>query len=228
MGNEEKVYDEGYARAEEKAEAIKDKNTEMQKYIFEPIYSDFSHQQILTATILLEDSPSDQKYGYVVEAAVLIKPTITEYLAILDTDSGSEFVGEYRRNLAGWLGDIWLADHKMSDDDYKADLDGVNISGLVINEDISTIEAVNEYYELISNGTTTREREFLYNKGEGDVEQGLRNVKGASGIYQIFGMVMDLPDWVGNWFIDEESDKKILGVDAAETFFNKLEAGANK
>ena len=140
-----------------------EKNFSNTAYILEPNYSDFAHLQILIATI----TPDVEAENIVEEKD---KKSETE-------ERVAGLVNKYRKILAGWLGDIWLADSKMSEDDYKADLDGVNIANLIIKEDINTIEALNEYYNAIGNGITTREKEFLCNMGDGDASKGLENIK---------------------------------------------------
>lgn len=182
----------------------------------EPIYSDFAHQQILTAAITLEDATADKLAGDGVKTVTLplkvssnaldndyIKekymtlpgaPLLYMYLqganayAYSLEKEAEGTVKTVRTSLAGWLGDIRLADSKMSEDDYKADLDGLNISNLVIKEDINTIEAINEYYSALECGTTTREKEFLCNMGNGDASKGYDDIKPIYGMYnKMFG-----------------------------------------
>ena len=151
----------------------------------EPKNSDFAHQQILTAAITLEDAVADKFAGESAKIAGMVldisMSSITADLPILPSsadwmsEEANDIVYSYRTSLAGWLGDLRLADNKMSDDDYKADLDGLNISNLIIKEDINTIEAINEYYGVLESGATTREKEFLCNMGNGDASKGYRN-----------------------------------------------------
>ena len=145
-----------------------------------PKYSDFSHQQILTAAITLDGITADKMAGNFVSTLCqsitddgsLVGKGLAEWLS----KESSDIVNSYRTSLAGWLGDLRLADNKMSVDDYKADLDGLNVSNLVIKEDINTIEAINEYYGVLESGATTREKEFLCNMGNGDASTGYSNI----------------------------------------------------
>ena len=59
-------------------------------------------------------------------------------------------------NMSGWLGDTTnVADVNPSigNDDYKADLDLVNITSIMKKDNISFIEASNKYYNNLENGT---------------------------------------------------------------------------
>lgn len=179
----------------------------------------------------MEDNKVDQFIGNVVGSAVgvgtqkyqPISPSGVYLVNKVTEDIAIDISNEYRMDLAGWLGDIMLADHKMSDDDYKADLDGVNISELIMNEDINTIEAVNEYYGSISNGTTTREKEFLCNKGEGNIEKGWRNLKIICVAYGGGVMLIDGGKEIIASLKGETMEKpKISEREAAISFFNKL------
>lgn len=66
-------------------------------------------------------------------------------------------------NMSGWLGDTTnVADVNPSigNDDYKADLDSVNITSIMKKDNISFIEASNKYYNNLENGTYNRAEEF--------------------------------------------------------------------
>lgn len=177
-------------------------------YPIGPNYSDFAHQQILTATITLENAVADNQAGNSVKAAmnplkvldsdyvkamfgpISLLPSfnkgldsVAAYADVAD-EAVKYMVHAYRTSLAGWLGDIRLADSKMSEDDYKADLDGLNLSNLIIKEDISTIEAINEYYSALESGAITREKEFLCNMGDGEALKGYENIKTLDNLYE--------------------------------------------
>lgn len=67
-------------------------------------------------------------------------------------------------DFAGWLGDATLKDGddiSFGNDDYKADLDAVNITQKMRNENISYIEASNEYYSEMKRGEYTRAEKFI-------------------------------------------------------------------
>ena len=103
--------------------------------------TDFAHQYITMATHL---------YG---------KPRIPDFLG-----------GHNNTNdMSGWYGDVTdaaFAKPSMGNDDYKADLDSVNITSLMKKDNISFIQASNKYYNNLENGTYNRAIEFKKNKGE--------------------------------------------------------------
>ncbi|MBP1046681.1 hypothetical protein I6N96_10305 [Enterococcus sp. BWM-S5] len=73
-----------------------------------------------------------------------------------------------RKELAGWRGDATREAEKtpsMGNDDYKADLDAVNISAIMKDKNLSYIEASNQYYAAISDGDYTRVEAFDKNTG---------------------------------------------------------------
>lgn len=73
---------------------------------------------------------------------------------------------EYTNNMSGWLGDTTnVADVNPSigNDDYKADLDSVNITSIMKKDNISFVEASNKYYKNIENGNYNRAEEFKKN-----------------------------------------------------------------
>ena len=74
---------------------------------------------------------------------------------------------EHTNNMSGWLGDTTnVADVNPSigNEDYKADLDSVNITSLMKRDNISFVEASNKYYKNLENGTYNRAEEFKKNK----------------------------------------------------------------
>ena len=83
-------------------------------------------------------------------------------------------------DLAGWLGDTTnkaFKEPSMSGDDYKADLDAVNIL-YMYNKDKSRdyIEVINEYYRRIRKGELNRAKMFKENLGLKYIEDGIRKV----------------------------------------------------
>ena len=81
---------------------------------------------------------------------------------------------EYTNNMSGWLGDTTnVADVNPSigNDDYKADLDSVNITSIMKKNNISFIEASNKYYKNLENGTYNRAEEFKKNIDFDDVKR---------------------------------------------------------
>ena len=81
----------------------------------------------------------------------------------------SDFYGgrEHVKDLSGWEGDTTFnaTDKKPSigEDDYKADLDSVNLIGRM-QQGQSYAQATSSYYADLQNDSTLREREFLKNK----------------------------------------------------------------
>ena len=81
-------------------------------------------------------------------------------------------------NMSGWLGDTTnVADVNPSigNDDYKADLDSVNITSIMKKDNISFIEASNKYYNNLENGTYNRAEEFKKNIGLNEVKNKIFN-----------------------------------------------------
>ena len=112
--------------------------------------TDFAHQYITTATHL---------YG---------KSRVPDIL-------GGH---EYTNNMSGWLGDTTnVADvnPSMGNDDYKADLDSVNITSIMKKDNISFIEANNKYYKNIENGIYNRAEEFKKNIDLNEVKNKIFN-----------------------------------------------------
>ena len=76
--------------------------------------------------------------------------------------------------MSGWLGDttnIADVDPSIGNDDYKADLDSVNITSIMKKDNISFIEASNKYYNNIENGNYNRAEEFKKNVDFDDVKR---------------------------------------------------------
>ena len=103
-------------------------------------HADFTHQSITMATHL---NPSS--------------------FQLSDVYGGREHV----KDLSGWEGDTTknATDKKPSigEDDYKADLDSVNLIGRM-QQGQSYDQAITSYYSDLQKNTTLREREFLKNK----------------------------------------------------------------
>ena len=81
-------------------------------------------------------------------------------------------------NMSGWFGDTTnVADVNPSigNDDYKADLDSVNITSLMKRNNISFIEASNKYYKKLENDTFNRAEEFKKNIDFNEVKNKIFN-----------------------------------------------------
>lgn len=101
---------------------------------------DYVHQQITTAAILGYEIRKDGELSNI-------------YLL-----GGDEKVAEY----AGWLGDAVLPPQAFGPEDYKADLDAVNITNIMEKQDLTYQEAVGKYYSQLDNGLSRAEL-FLEN-----------------------------------------------------------------
>ena len=103
-------------------------------------HADFTHQSITMSTHLIPGS-----------------------FQLSDVYGGRENV----RDLSGWEGDTTknATDMKPSigEDDYKADLDSVNLIGRM-QQGQSYAQATSSYYADLQKDSTLREREFLKNK----------------------------------------------------------------
>ena len=108
--------------------------------------ADFAHQSITMATILYQN------------------PTRFSNLYTLDH--------EQTNDLAGWRGDVTtdaFAKPSIGNDDYKADLDAVNITELM-KTGLSYQEATNRYYADLGKGRYTRADKFLEYKDLDDIK----------------------------------------------------------
>lgn len=75
---------------------------------------------------------------------------------------------------AGYVGDVYGTagnGAKLTQDDYKADLDAVNLCAR-LQKDSNAIDVIGQYYAGISAGTVNRANEFVVNLGNGDYEKG--------------------------------------------------------
>lgn len=107
---------------------------------------DFTHQSITTATILDENIRLANMSG------------------IITGSFSSETVDE----LAGWRGDttkVPAENPSIGNDDYKADLDAVNITQRMADKNISYAQASAEYYNDLATGNANRATEFKNNSG---------------------------------------------------------------
>ena len=101
--------------------------------------TDFAHQSITTATHLYDKPVPADIYGI--------------------------FMGG-KSALAGWRGDVTKdaeAKPSLGNDDYKADLDTVNITSIMQKSKVDYISASNLYYDGISSGSYTRASAFKEN-----------------------------------------------------------------
>jgi len=152
-------------------------------------HADFTHQSITMATHL---NPSS--------------------FQLSDLYGGREHV----KDLSGWEGDTTFNANDMKpsigEDDYKADLDSVNLIGRM-QKGQSYDQAITSYYSDLQKDSTLREREFLNNKD-------WKHVKGM--IYA--GVVPPNILKKGEASIKEYIEEKYPEV---STFLNRLESVAD-
>ncbi|WP_088825565.1 T7SS effector LXG polymorphic toxin [Listeria goaensis] len=120
--------------------------------------TDFAHMAITTSTILFGKNNGDDYFRELAESVGEL------YNGIPDVNAN-----------AGYIGDIFGtngARPSMKSDDYKADLDAVNISDRLDSKQ-SIITVVNDYYSEISAGETNRADEFIMNLGKGSYDNGM-------------------------------------------------------
>ncbi|SDJ28205.1 hypothetical protein SAMN05216477_11717 [Streptococcus equinus] len=81
---------------------------------------------------------------------------------------------EHVKDLAGWEGDTTFnandMDPSIGEDDYKADLDSVNIIGRMEKGQTYSQASVS-YYRDVNKDSTTREKEFVKNKDWDEVKK---------------------------------------------------------
>lgn len=107
---------------------------------------DFTHQSITTATILDNNIRLANMSGIVT----------------------GRFDSKAVDELAGWRGDttkVPAEKPSIGNDDYKADLDVVNITQRMKNKNVCYTQASNDYYNGLSNGQVNRAEEFNNNSG---------------------------------------------------------------
>ncbi len=119
---------------------------------------DLAHMAIVMTAILTPDNNAFLKAG----------------------DGSGIFNGIYDlRANAGYVGDVYGTagnGPKLTPDDYKADLDAVNLSTRFQNGG-NAIEIMNQYYSEITDGTGNRAKEFATNIGHGNYKEGIKILK---------------------------------------------------
>ena len=100
---------------------------------------------------------------------------------------------------AGYLGDVAGANGappSMGNDDYKADLDAVNIYYRIKNNK-NYVETVNEYYDNIDSQTISRAREFVVNVGNGSYDDGILHLQDKW--LELESKIKDNPEAYEHW-----------------------------
>ena len=119
---------------------------------------DLAHMAIVMTAILTPDNNAFLKAG----------------------DGSGRYNGIYDlRANAGYVGDVYGTagnGPKLTPDDYKADLDAVNLSTRFQNGG-NAIEIMNQYYSEITDATGNRAKEFATNIGHGNYKEGIKILK---------------------------------------------------
>ncbi|WP_228064066.1 RHS repeat-associated core domain-containing protein [Streptococcus acidominimus] len=111
--------------------------------------NDFTHQSITVATHLYD------------------KPRLADMIGKLNGKNG-QATHTFTNELSGWRGDVTgqaLAQPSQGVDDYQADLDAANIVWLMQQGGMDYSGASNEYYYMLNNTNTTREKIFNQSVG---------------------------------------------------------------
>jgi hypothetical protein len=125
--------------------------------------------------------------------------------ANLHEHSFLDLSGMSRADLAGWMGDATHAAEatpSMGPDDYKADLDAVNIAALVSEQGLGYNEAANLYYNDLATGQYTRAEKFLEHVSYDKIEETILEDSGAFTLEELKAksdLIGENP--VGYWFL---------------------------
>ncbi|WP_427156685.1 ATP-binding protein [Streptococcus sanguinis] len=98
--------------------------------------------------------------------------------------TGNHFI-ENEDDLAGWQGDVagtMGLPPSLGNDDYRSDLDAVNIYNKMKNGD-SVVDVTNSYYDSIERTSGYRAYEFVQNIGEGDYTKGMNKLEETYKLY---------------------------------------------
>lgn len=170
---------------------------------------DFTHQSITTATILDENIRLANGTGF--------------YTGRFDSKSVDE--------IAGWKGDTTtqaLKPPSIGNDDYKADLDAVNITQRMKEQNISYPQASNDYYNDLSTKQTNRAEEFNENVGYEYVKKEiLKDLTPQTKPTGISGMNPDNPPSVATTE-DEQLDYLKENYPASYDFIESLKNNKNE
>lgn len=183
--------------------------------------SDLCHMSVICATLLKDNETSQQLAG---GAAGWF------FNGIFNLEANAGYVGD----IYGTMGN----GTKLTQDDYKADLDAVNIDKR-LKENPNLINVIGEYYGGISNGDVNRADEFVTNLGEGNYEKGkeyLQFQNNSHRLHPLLGSVFAFTDMGfeaskevltggGEALMDEinEEKQKVQG-----NFYRSLMEGSNE
>jgi len=125
---------------------------------------------------------------------------------------------------SGWLGDVstiaFDREPSMGNDDYKADLDAVNIARRIRHAKASFDDTLRQYYNELDSDVTNRAQEFQRHYKVKDIINEINSVD-TSGKYTTSARITR--EIVGS---DDGSLKKILN-ETAQNFVYSLEQGSN-
>ena len=112
----------------------------------------------------------------------------TDYSHMAATISAHYTVNHFIENeddLAGWQGDVagtMGLPPSLGNDDYRSDLDAVNIYNKMKNGD-SVVDVTNSYYDSVERTSGYRAYEFVQNIGEGDYTKGMNKLEETYKLY---------------------------------------------
>lgn len=98
--------------------------------------------------------------------------------------TGNHFI-ENEDDLAGWQGDVagtMGLPPSLGNDDYRSDLDAVNIYNKMKNGD-SVVDVTNSYYDSVERTSGYRAYEFVQNIGKGDYTKGMNKLEETYKLY---------------------------------------------
>ena len=98
--------------------------------------------------------------------------------------TGNHFI-ENEDDLAGWQGDVagtMGLPPSLGNDDYRSDLDAVNVYHKMKNGD-SVVDVTNSYYDSVERTSGYRAYEFVQNIGEGDYTKGMNKLEETYNLY---------------------------------------------
>lgn len=147
---------------------------------------------------------------------------------------------------AGYVGDVYGTagnGPKLTPDDYKADLDAVNLTAR-FQTDKNALEVMNRYYSEITDGTGNRAKEFAANIGHGDHTEGIKILKEQAQRHNIyvlehmgseflFDRIKESP--AGSAVIKDKPDNLYVPTEVREergkiirNFIHNIESGRNE
>ena len=98
--------------------------------------------------------------------------------------TGNHFI-ENEDDLAGWQGDVagtMGLPPSLGNDDYRSDLDAVNVYHKIKDGD-SVVDVTNSYYDSVERTSGYRTYEFVQNIGEGDYTKGMKKLEETYKLY---------------------------------------------